>query len=140
MAKRKVKFMCKSCGYESPKWMGRCPGCGEWNMMEEEVEAAVQKGPRGAFQHTDTVRHKALPISSIEMVEEPRIATDLEEFNRVLGGGIVPGSLILIGGDPGIGSRHSFFKYRRFWRIKGSVFFTFQARNQFAKQSYVPSG
>ncbi len=103
MAKRKTKFMCKSCGYESAKWMGRCPGCGEWNTMEEEVEIAVQKGPRGAFQHTEGVRQKALPISSIEMIEEPRIGTDLEEFNRVLGGGIVPGSLILIGGDPGIG-------------------------------------
>ena len=52
MAKRKSKFMCKSCGYESPKWMGRCPGCGEWNTMNEEVEI-VQKGPRGAFQHTE---------------------------------------------------------------------------------------
>ena len=103
MAKRKSKFMCKSCGYESAKWMGRCPGCGEWNTMEEEVEVVVQKGPRGAFQHTESVRQKALPISSIEMIEEPRIGTDLEEFNRVLGGGIVPGSLILIGGDPGIG-------------------------------------
>ena len=58
MAKRKSKFMCKSCGYESPKWMGRCPGCGEWNTMEEEVEV-VQKGPRGAFQHTENVRQKA---------------------------------------------------------------------------------
>ncbi|WP_342507187.1 DNA repair protein RadA [Sporosarcina sp. FSL K6-2383] len=102
MAKRKTKFMCKSCGYESPKWMGRCPGCGEWNTMDEEVEI-VQKGPRGAFQHTDNVRQKAMPISAIETVEEPRIDTDLEELNRVLGGGVVPGSLVLIGGDPGIG-------------------------------------
>lgn len=95
--------MCKSCGYESPKWMGRCPGCGEWNTMDEEVEVVVQKGPRGAFQHTDNVRQKAMPISAIETMEEPRIGTDLDELNRVLGGGIVPGSLVLIGGDPGIG-------------------------------------
>ncbi|PIC63522.1 DNA repair protein RadA [Sporosarcina sp. P13] len=102
MAKRKSKFMCRSCGYESPKWMGRCPGCGEWNTMDEEVEV-VQKGPRGAFQHGEKVKQKALPISKVEMVEEPRVKTELEELNRVLGGGIVPGSLILIGGDPGIG-------------------------------------
>lgn len=102
MAKRKSKFMCRSCGYESAKWMGRCPGCGEWNTMDEEVEI-VQKGPRAAFQHGERVKQKALPISQVEMAEEPRVKTELEELNRVLGGGIVPGSLILIGGDPGIG-------------------------------------
>ena len=95
--------MCNSCGYESAKWMGRCPGCGEWNTMDEEVEI-VSKGPRGAFQHSDrSSRRKQLPIIAIETAEEPRVETDLEELNRVLGGGIVPGSLILIGGDPGIG-------------------------------------
>lgn len=102
MAKRKTKFMCRDCGYESPKWMGRCPGCGEWNTMDEEVEI-VSKGPRGAFKHTETVQQKAMPISSIETMEEPRVKTELGELNRVLGGGIVPGSLVLIGGDPGIG-------------------------------------
>ncbi|WP_252504737.1 DNA repair protein RadA [Sporosarcina sp. Marseille-Q4943] len=102
MAKRKTKFMCRDCGYESPKWMGRCPGCGEWNTMDEEVEI-VSKGPRGAFKHTETIQQKAMPISSIETVEEPRVKTELGELNRVLGGGIVPGSLVLIGGDPGIG-------------------------------------
>lgn len=103
MAKRKTKFMCRSCGYESPKWMGRCPGCGEWNTMDEEVEI-VQKGPRGAFQHSEPrTKQKAMPINAVETMEEPRVRTELNELNRVLGGGIVPGSLVLIGGDPGIG-------------------------------------
>lgn len=102
MAKRKTKFMCRDCGYESPKWMGRCPGCGQWNTMDEEIEI-VSKGPRGAFQHTETVHQKAQPINSIQTSEEPRVKTELGELNRVLGGGIVPGSLVLIGGDPGIG-------------------------------------
>lgn len=102
MAKKKTKFMCRDCGYESPKWMGRCPGCGEWNTMDEEV-SIVTKGPKGAFQHTTVTNQKAVPISQVETVEEPRILTDLAELDRVLGGGIVPGSLILIGGDPGIG-------------------------------------
>ncbi|AQQ51740.1 DNA repair protein RadA [Planococcus lenghuensis] len=102
MAKKKTKFMCQECGYESPKWMGRCPGCGSWNTMVEEVEVTQAKGPRGAFQHTATAQ-KATPIVAVETKEAPRVQTELEELNRVLGGGIVPGSLILIGGDPGIG-------------------------------------
>ncbi|MDX1805879.1 DNA repair protein RadA [Paenisporosarcina macmurdoensis] len=102
MAKRKTKFMCNSCGYESAKWMGRCPGCNEWNTMVEEIEVVV-KGPRRTFQHSDGPQHKATPITAIETSDEPRVDTDLEELNRVLGGGVVPGSLVLIGGDPGIG-------------------------------------
>jgi DNA repair protein RadA/Sms len=102
MAKRKTKFMCNSCGYESAKWMGRCPGCNEWNTMVEEIEVVV-KGPRRTFQHSDGPQHKATPITAIEIADEPRVDTDLEELNRVLGGGVVPGSLVLIGGDPGIG-------------------------------------
>ncbi|HEY4531705.1 MAG TPA: DNA repair protein RadA [Kurthia sp.] len=103
MAKKKTKFMCNGCGYEAPKWMGRCPGCGEWNTMVEDVEI-VQKGPRGAFQHTvSKSQQKAVPIISVETQDEPRIKTELNELNRVLGGGVVPGSLVLIGGDPGIG-------------------------------------
>ncbi|WP_274308600.1 DNA repair protein RadA [Solibacillus daqui] len=101
MAKKKSKFMCSSCGYEAAKWMGRCPGCGEWNTMNEEVEV-ISKGPRGAFQHSSTTT-KATPIIQVEAQEETRIVTQMNEFNRVLGGGIVPGSLVLIGGDPGIG-------------------------------------
>lgn len=102
MAKKKSKFVCMGCGYESAKWMGRCPGCGEWNKMEEEVEVVV-KGPRAAFQHSGTISQKATPITQVEIMEESRIVTEMDELNRVLGGGIVPGSLVLIGGDPGIG-------------------------------------
>lgn len=102
MAKKKTKFMCQSCGYESPKWMGRCPGCGEWNQMVEEVEVVTKT--RGVFNHTaSSTPTKATPLTSIESMEEPRVTTDMLELNRVLGGGIVPGSLVLIGGDPGIG-------------------------------------
>ena len=78
------------------------PRCGEWNKMVEEVEM-VAKGPRGAFQHSATVTQKAIPIIQVEATEESRVATEMGELNRVLGGGIVPGSLVLIGGDPGIG-------------------------------------
>ncbi|PKG24522.1 DNA repair protein RadA [Niallia nealsonii] len=104
MAKRKTKFLCQECGYESAKWMGRCPGCGNWNTMVEEVEKS-QSQRKGAFAHTQssTILAKPIPITSIETVNEPRVLTDLGELNRVLGGGVVQGSLVLIGGDPGIG-------------------------------------
>src|SRR6478735_10880658 len=105
MAKRKTKFACQECGYESAKWMGKCPGCGEWNKMVEEVEVTGATR-RGAFAHSQNgtgLLAKPMPINSIEMENEPRILTDLNELNRVLGGGVVKGSLVLIGGDPGIG-------------------------------------
>ncbi|MFC0274108.1 DNA repair protein RadA [Metabacillus herbersteinensis] len=102
MAKTKVKFICQSCGYESPKWMGKCPGCGEWNTMTEEVIKA-SSSRKTVFNHSNQTVQKPSPITSIETSKEPRIHTNLKEFNRVLGGGIVKGSLVLIGGDPGIG-------------------------------------
>ncbi|MBS4210513.1 DNA repair protein RadA [Bacillus sp. FJAT-50079] len=103
MSKKKTKFMCQACGYESPKWMGRCPGCGEWNQMIEEV-SIIGKQPKRSFQHSAPgVASKAAPITMIKTEQEPRVTTEMKELNRVLGGGVVPGSLVLIGGDPGIG-------------------------------------
>ena len=103
MSKKRTKFMCQACGYESARWMGRCPGCSEWNKMVEEVEI-VGKQRKGSFQHSEPgIQSKAVPITAIERKNEPRVTTKMQELNRVLGGGVVPGSLILIGGDPGIG-------------------------------------
>jgi DNA repair protein RadA/Sms len=101
MAKLKSKFYCPECGYEAPKWMGKCPGCHAWNTMVEEVERQVKtKGFRSSAIHT---QEKPTSIINIESSEESRILTHIHELNRVLGGGIVPGSLVLVGGDPGIG-------------------------------------
>lgn len=103
MAKKKTKFVCQACGYESAKWMGKCPGCSSWNTLEEEFEA-TKPARKGAFNHSATTNSaKVTPITDIAVDSEPRILTNLAEFNRVLGGGIVKGSLVLIGGDPGIG-------------------------------------
>jgi DNA repair protein RadA/Sms len=102
MAKTKVKFICQSCGYESPKWMGKCPGCGEWNKMTEEILKPVSPH-KAVFAHSSQTLQKPSPITTIETTQEPRIFTKSKEFNRVLGSGIVKGSLVLIGGDPGIG-------------------------------------
>lgn len=104
MAKRKTKFSCQDCGYESAKWMGKCPGCGAWNTLVEEVEAPTS-GSRSTFGfgRNQSIKSKPQQITKIASEKEPRVTTKMGEFNRVLGGGIVPGSLVLIGGDPGIG-------------------------------------
>lgn len=101
MVKVKTKFFCSDCGYESPKWYGKCPGCGAWNSMVEEVEKTVKtQGMSSGLFHA---KEKPLSIINIESGKEPRIQTGIGELNRVLGGGVVPGSLVLVGGDPGIG-------------------------------------
>ncbi|MFP7495325.1 DNA repair protein RadA [Terribacillus saccharophilus] len=101
MAKRKTKYVCQECGYESAKWMGKCPSCNNWNTFTEEV---VTPAGSGAFRHSNTTTAaKPQAITAIQSEKEPRVTTNLPEFNRVLGGGIVAGSLVLIGGDPGIG-------------------------------------
>lgn len=102
MAKKKItKFVCQACGYESPKWMGRCPNCGSWNQMEEEIVA--DKNDRRSRVSMTGKTAKAETIQDITVSKVPRVKTKLKELNRVLGGGVVPGSLVLIGGDPGIG-------------------------------------
>lgn len=103
MAKSAIKsvYFCNSCGYESPKWMGRCPACGEWNtFVEEKVSAKKQSRQKGLLS---TEGARPIKLSEIEPLDEPRIHMPSEELNRVLGGGLVAGSLTLLGGEPGIG-------------------------------------
>ncbi|MDX5424955.1 MAG: DNA repair protein RadA, partial [Exiguobacterium sp.] len=103
MAKLKTKYVCQSCGYESAKWMGRCPGCNEWNTLVEEF-VEEKKAKRGAaFVHSSSRQLKPERLADVVSQEETRVHTNSQEFDRVLGGGIVPGSLVLVGGDPGIG-------------------------------------
>ncbi|CAM3232415.1 DNA repair protein RadA [Sporolactobacillus spathodeae] len=99
MAKSKTIFICQECGYESPKWMGRCPGCQNWNTMVEET---LRPARTSAGRQVKT-ESKPSRLTDVVLEEEPRIVTELKEFNRVMGGGIVPASLTLVGGDPGIG-------------------------------------
>lgn len=102
MAKGKEKsvFYCKECGYESAKWMGQCPGCRQWNTMSEERITVSSKGSVMKADRKEAVLSK---MSEISTTKEERVATGMKELDRVLGGGIVPGSLTLVGGDPGIG-------------------------------------
>jgi len=103
MAKKKTKFVCQSCGYESVKWVGKCPACNEWNTMVEFVEQPPSSRRLTFNTNSSTEGSKPISIMEVEIGSETRIETTFQEFNRVLGGGIVSGSLVLIGGDPGIG-------------------------------------
>lgn len=100
MAKTQTKYVCQQCGYVSPKWLGKCPDCDQWNTFVEEVTARV---PAGARRDVAAVYNPPKPISEIVIGAHSRRATGIGELDRVLGGGIVPGSVVLIGGDPGIG-------------------------------------
>ncbi len=103
MSKTKIRFFCQSCGHEASKWMGKCPSCGTWNSFVEEVVPA--EGAKNEWRQESTRSKSIQPkiLDEIESGNEIRIATHDEELNRVLGGGIVPGSVVLIGGEPGIG-------------------------------------
>lgn len=99
----KTAWFCNNCGAESPKWQGRCPVCGEWNTMVEERVAIEKKSRTLSPSGRKVSKSKPQPVSKIETSEEPRIKLPSGELNRVLGGGLVTGSLVLIGGEPGIG-------------------------------------
>ncbi|MEK7274539.1 MAG: DNA repair protein RadA [Candidatus Desantisbacteria bacterium] len=102
MSKSITKYYCQECGYESLKWIGRCPGCEKWNTMVEELVQPVSASDRGAASFSSLPQEPKL-LSQIELSTVERLKSNLNEFDRVLGGGIVTGMLILIGGDPGIG-------------------------------------
>ena len=103
MAKSKTKFVCSECGYETSKWLGKCPACMEWNTFTEEIQEKQQRNISTA------VLPKAVPLSEVTKDSEDRLKTSMKELDRVLGGGIVEGSMILVGG---IGIRKSTCCYK----------------------------
>jgi DNA repair protein RadA/Sms len=100
--KPKTQYACASCGHASPKWLGQCPSCREWNTLHEEVAPVEPRNRRGGFGTVER-SGRPLPLREVEASEEARLTTGIGELDRVLGGGVVPGSLVLLGGDPGIG-------------------------------------
>jgi DNA repair protein RadA/Sms len=98
MARKKTIYCCQQCGFQTAKWLGKCPDCGQWNSLVEEQPIEQSNNSRALAKPG-----KALKLSDITMSEEDRLSCGMSEFNRTLGGGLVPGSLILVGGDPGIG-------------------------------------
>jgi DNA repair protein RadA/Sms len=108
MAKPRTIFFCSNCGASSPKWLGKCPQCGEWNTFQEELDPERNRRRRktkvlGAYHGRRAESPKAVLLEQVQTGRTLRLATPDQELNRVLGGGIVPGSLVLIGGQPGIG-------------------------------------
>ncbi|MBL7070792.1 MAG: DNA repair protein RadA [Candidatus Omnitrophica bacterium] len=102
--KQKTVFTCQSCGYQSPRWLGRCPDCNTWNSLVEEFSSApsVSKAGPDSFR-VEYSKEKPQPLNAIKTINEERFSTGISELDRVLGGGVVTGSVILTGGDPGIG-------------------------------------
>lgn len=103
MAKTKSVYVCQNCGADSPKWIGKCPSCGEWNSYVEEIISKETSASRVNLGGLEITKQKPVLLSQVETTEESRYDTSSFELNRVLGGGLVPGSLVLIGGEPGIG-------------------------------------
>ena len=110
MVKDKIAYVCSNCGQESAKWIGKCPNCGQWNTFKEIRVAPTSIGQAAAGSAAASVmkgraahRSKPLSLRDISVADEPRIDMGDDELNRVLGGGLVPGSIVLLGGEPGIG-------------------------------------
>lgn len=115
---KKSCFFCQNCGYESPKWLGQCPGCREWNTFAEELVSTASLKKNGS-RNDGTAQTAPAVLSEIEMKEEDRVLTGIGELDRVLGGGIVAGSLTLVGGDPGIGKSTLLLQVCRFLSLNG---------------------
>jgi len=112
MSKIKSAFFCQHCGYESVKWVGQCPSCGQWNTFVEELiqKETIKNGNGWKEYNNDTRINKTISLIEITSSEDERLSTADAELNRVLGGGIVPGSIILVAGEPGIGKSTLFLQ------------------------------
>src|SRR5688572_20694674 len=113
MSKIKTAYFCQNCGYESAKWLGKCPSCVQWNtFVEELIQKDTKKSSSSDWQtyNGDVGTKKIQALSLVQTKETPRYVTNDPELNRVLGGGIVPGSIVLIAGEPGIGKSTLFLQ------------------------------
>src|SRR5262245_43606918 len=112
MSKVKTAFFCQNCGYETVKWLGQCPSCGQWNTFVEELIQKEAKSNNNGWKNYngDTRSNKTISLNEITAHEERRLMTNDAELNRVLGGGVVPGSIVLIAGEPGIGKSTLFLQ------------------------------
>lgn len=120
MARVRSRFHCQDCGYESAGWLGRCPGCGAWHTLVEEVEVVPARAERARPEGGNAPR----PIAEIPAGTERRLKSGMPEFDRVLGGGLVPGSLLLLGGDPGVGKSTLLLQHAaEFSRLHGKVLY-----------------
>jgi DNA repair protein RadA/Sms len=103
MAKPKIQYECSACGHVSPKWLGLCPACGEWHTFEEKISEKKKSSKKHKVDISNSDESDAVALKDVKQSKEERISTNLSEFDRVLGGGLIDGSFLLLGGDPGIG-------------------------------------
>ncbi|MBP5583348.1 MAG: AAA family ATPase [Bacteroidales bacterium] len=128
MAKSKVVFVCQNCGTQSPKWMGKCASCGAWNSFQEEViDSSVGKSTASVVASAT----KPMMLSGIKTDNVTRIKTGIQELDQVIGGGIVPGSVILLGGEPGIGKSTLLLQVAVRLQKKYSMFLARKALSKF---------
>jgi DNA repair protein RadA/Sms len=130
MAKAQTVFFCQNCGAQSPKWIGRCPACGEWNTYVEEVVKKETGRESSMGEIKSSKKNAPIPIDKISKGKEERTDTGTAELNRVLGGGLVPGSLVLIGGEPGIGKSTLMLQVALKFRQKKILYVTGEESDQ----------
>ena len=134
---KKVVYFCQECGYESSKWMGQCPGCRAWNTFVEETVSTKKVSSAGSGLQNGLRRAEPVVLKDIRLSEDERKLTNIGELDRVLGGGIVPGSLVLVGGDPGIGKSTLLLQVCRIWQRMEALSSIFQARNLCVRSNFV---
>ena len=123
MSKVKKAFFCQNCGYESVKWVGQCPSCGQWNtFIEELIQKETTNDNDWKNYHEEKRANKTISLNEIKSSEEKRLLTADPELNRVLGGGIVPGSIVLVAGEPGIG-KSTLFLQNGLWLKNAKVLY-----------------
>ena len=124
MAKSRSVYVCNACGYETAGWMGKCPSCQTWNsLIEERVSAETQSNAKPSMHQSWIASNEVVPLSDVSTDENPRYSSGMKELDRVLGGGFVTGSLVLIGGDPGIGKSTLLLQVSHLAKTKGTVLY-----------------
>ena len=141
MAKEKTIYLCSACGYETPRWMGKCPGCGSWNTLEEQApQAPAQAVKAKELKQRPGTGAKAMRLDEIPEENAARASTGIGELDRVLGGGIVEGSLMLVGGDPGIGKSTLLLQASEYLAKAGARVLYISARRARARSRCAPGG
>ena len=139
MAKKKTLFECQACGFQSPRWMGKCTSCGEWESMVELTSDQIKFLKETSSTSSTSIQSKAMPITEVNEDNITRFTSGSKELDLVLGGGIVPGSLTLIGGSPGIGKSTLLLKIAGNLAHQNKPVLYVSGKSQRARSNYAPT-